>query len=212
MSCCDNTGLFPTADIAAMMSRNYRVIWAEINAIQQAILTAIHGCDLVNGQCVDVGGKRCTVIKGNTPMTFISSILSVAVTSGGSGYTTPTIVFTDVAGLGAIATVTLASSTIAGVTITNGGANYTSAVTVSATNGTGNLPPSLDAVLVPTVNQNTWGTSPNDYYKYVVNQSSDINIQDQVTSVISQFKSLGYDITAQVNPDTQSTIQWKVCW
>jgi hypothetical protein len=65
-------------------------------------------------------------------------VTSVAVTNGGSGYTSvPTVSFTGGGGTGAAAIAILNGGVVIGVLITNNGTGYTSAPTVSFTGGGG---------------------------------------------------------------------------
>lgn len=66
------------------------------------------------------------------------AVTEVAVTSGGSGYTSaPTVTFTGGAGSGAAATAVLTGDAVTSVVITNPGTGYTSAPTVGFTGGEG---------------------------------------------------------------------------
>ena len=59
------------------------------------------------------------------------AVTAVAVTNGGSGYTTaPAVILTGV-GTGATATATIAGGVITGITVTNGGSGYTSPPAIS---------------------------------------------------------------------------------
>jgi len=75
--CCTPGTGFPNATLQGQLATNYPVIWEEICMIQQAILAA-------SSQCQPGGGQMCTVVGGNTPMTFISGVLEVLVTNGGT--------------------------------------------------------------------------------------------------------------------------------
>lgn len=67
-----------------------------------------------------------------------SPVLSVAVTNGGSGYTTaPTVSFTGGGGTGATATAAISGGKVVSVTVTNGGTDYATAPTVTFTGGGG---------------------------------------------------------------------------
>jgi hypothetical protein len=67
-----------------------------------------------------------------------SSVNSITLTNGGSGYTTsPTVVFTGSSSTTATATANLTPTSIASVTVTAGGSTYTSAPTVTFTGGGG---------------------------------------------------------------------------
>lgn len=77
---------------------------------------------------------------GKTAPTFAapSTVQSIAVTNGGSGYTTaPTVAFTGGGGTGAAATATVADGVVTGITITNPGSGYTSAPSVTFSGGSG---------------------------------------------------------------------------
>ena len=66
------------------------------------------------------------------------AITSIAVTLGGTGYTSaPTISFTGGGGTGAAATATIAAGTITSIAVTSGGTGYTSTPTISFTGGGG---------------------------------------------------------------------------
>ncbi len=63
---------------------------------------------------------------------------SVAITSGGTGYTSaPTVTFTGGGGSGATATATVANGVVTAITLTNVGSGYTSAPTIQFAGGDG---------------------------------------------------------------------------
>lgn len=73
---------------------------------------------------------RCTDIPG--------TLVSVAVTAGGSSYeTAPTVTFTGGGGVGAAATAVLTADAVTSITVTNPGRGYTTAPTVGFTGGGG---------------------------------------------------------------------------
>ena len=205
MADCSNSGQFLPANQAKNLARNWQLIWEEICAIQKHILAA-------TSQCTETGGQFCTIIKGDTPMTFISEILSVTVTDGGAGYDSPSIVFTDSTGRNAEAVAAVIDTTITEVSVTKGGSSYTDSVVVTAVETTPEQVPTVDAVLTASVTPNPNGYDSYPYYLYVVKQSDNRSIQDQLDYVQSYFTNLGYWIEPQVNPDTLATIQWYVCW
>jgi len=68
----------------------------------------------------------------------VPASISVAVTSGGSGYTSaPTVALSGGSGSGAAATATVSGGAVTGVTITSQGTGYTSAPTVAFAGGGG---------------------------------------------------------------------------
>lgn len=77
--CCSAAPGFPTAGQMEQLALAHPTIWQEICAIQQAILSAA-------SQCQPEGGKMCTVVGGNTPMTFTGGVRGVNVLSPGAGY------------------------------------------------------------------------------------------------------------------------------
>lgn len=50
------------------------------------------------------------------------------------------------------------------------------------------------------------------YYDVVSGQSSDRVITQEIQFVLDYFTKLGYNIRPQVNPNTASTLQWKILW
>ena len=65
-------------------------------------------------------------------------ITGIAVTSGGTGYTSaPTVVISGGGGTGATATATVSAGVITGITVNSGGTGYTSVPTISFTGGGG---------------------------------------------------------------------------
>src|SRR5437879_7462298 len=69
-----------------------------------------------------------------------SGVTSVAITSGGSGYTSaPTVIFSapQIGGTKATGTAIISGGVVAAVTITNGGSGYTTTPTVTFAGGGG---------------------------------------------------------------------------
>jgi len=75
--CCTPGTGFPNAATMQILATNHPVVWEEICMLQQAILAA-------SSQCQVGGGKMCTTVGGTTPMTFVSGVLEVLVTNGGT--------------------------------------------------------------------------------------------------------------------------------
>jgi len=147
--CCSPGSGFPNASSMEQMSTNLPVVWEEICKIQQAILAAA-------SQCQPGGGRMCTAIGGDTPMTFVAGVESVSVISGGSGYyvDTPSVAFippNGSSGSGATGTVSTNGGSILSIHVDNGGTGYQpihSTLSVTSSTGTG-------AVLVPLVDAST---------------------------------------------------------
>lgn len=145
--CCTPGTGFPNSNLMQQLALNYPVIWEEICMIQQAILAA-------SSQCQVGGGQMCTVVGGNTPMTFVTGVGSVTVVNGGSGYVVdrPAIAFIPPLGVTpsvpATASLITNGGNILGITVTDGGADYQPVpATLSVSSVTGN-----GAILEPLVN------------------------------------------------------------
>jgi len=149
-----------------------------------------------------------------TVTTTAGVVTGISIQDGGSLYGDlyPTVAVSDVTGSGAEINVTgVASGAITSIQLVDGGAGYsqTAAATVTPaptdTDGTG-------ALITLTIESNTFGTDPLDYYLVLEGQATDAVISDQLQYVIDYFTALGYNIRAQVNPATNNTIQWQLIW
>ena len=175
------TSGFPTAASMASLATNYPVIWEEICDIQQAILAA-------SSQCQPGGGQMCTTVGGNTPMTFVSGVSSVAVVSGGSGYFVdkPAVSFVPPLGspgTGATATLTTNGGNILAVNITAGGTGYqpvNATMSVSSIAGVG-------AILQPLVDGNGSVVNIN-----IANGGTGYTINDTVTATRAVAPNIAY--------------------
>jgi len=146
----------------------------------------------------------------------LGGVTGVVVDNTGSGYSTylPYLVITD-PGTGAETTVTLSGTSVASITVNEPGTQYTTGATGTVFNPlTAALPnpPATPAVVTINTMQNTFGTNPNLYYQVWAGTASNKQIELQLNQVLSYFTGLGYTIKIQTNPDTGSTIQWKICW
>jgi len=83
-----------------------------------------------------LGGRACSDLSQNI-LVAGSQVFSVAVTNGGSGYTSAPSVGLSGVGTGATATATIAGGKVTAVTITAPGSGYTAAPAVSFTGGGG---------------------------------------------------------------------------
>ena len=296
-SCCNTSGGFPNADTAKQLSRNYKVIWSEISAIQQAILQATSGCGLDpdTGTCADNGGSFCVEVIGKTPMTWQSGISAITVDESGTGYEPVVAIVEFSEGVGATATVTTVAGVITDIVMDTLGSGYSSATVVTIDHPLGQgfvgtavtldgallsvniefgglfysplnptiafsditgaeaqgivnvdeasvtpigavtsvtltsagagyssgaiaeivpalTSPGTGAVVSLTIDTNPFGTDPYMYYLALIDQLDDCVYKDQIAQVITHFQGLGYTIKATVNPNTNSTIMWTVCW
>ena len=173
---------FPNAPLMGTLATNYPVIWEEICMIQQAILAA-------SSQCQPGGGQMCTVVGGNTPMTFTAGVLDVTVVDGGLGYftDTPSVYFIPPVGVvpGAIATGSVITNggNILEIDITNGGLGYQpvpATMSVSSLLGVG-------ASLQPLVNG-----AGNIVNINIVNGGSGYTINDTVVATRAVLPNIAY--------------------
>jgi hypothetical protein len=144
------------------------------------------------------------------------TITQVVIDNTGAGYVEykPYLVITD-PGTGAETDVILTVDTVTSIPIISPGTGYTPSATGTVFNPpTAPLPnpPADEADVTINVSQNTFSTNPNLYWQVWAGVATDKQIQLQLNSVLSYFKGLGYTIQIQSNPDTGSTIQWKICW
>lgn len=148
-------------------------------------------------------------------------VTGISIQDGGVLYGNlfPTIVVNDASGTGANINVTglgdgtlFAVDEIASIQLTDGGSGYsqTPSLTYFNSDGTQHSITSEDITL--TVETNTYGTDPQEYYAVLSGQATDAVIADQIQYVLDYFDALGYNIRAQVNPATGDTMQWQLIW
>jgi hypothetical protein len=79
-------------------------------------------------------------------------VTTITLTNGGSGYTTPSVIFTGGGGSGASANVQVSNGVIYNITILNGGSGYTSAPTITFSDPN----PSHQGATATTTTDSTW--------------------------------------------------------
>ncbi len=140
-------------------------------------------------------------------------ITSISIQDGGSLYADvyPYVEISDATGSGASILVTgVSAGALASIQLAAGGSNYSQTPSVLIFNSDGAA--NNSATITLTVEANTYGTNPNDYYLVLEGQATDRVISDQLQYVLDYFTALGYNIRAQVNPATNNTIQWQIIW
>lgn len=147
---------------------------------------------------------------------ILGTITQVMIDNPGAGYSTysPYLIISD-PGTGAETSVTLTGQSVTSVQILNPGTEYTSLATGTIFNPpTASLPnpPATQASVTINVSENIFGTNPNLYWQVWAGTATDKQIEIQLNQVLSYFKGLGYTIQIQTNPETGSSIQWKICW
>lgn len=143
-------------------------------------------------------------------------ITQVVITNTGAGYATyrPYLTITD-PGTGATTTVNLTGTSVSSIIVNSAGNQYTQSATGTVFNPpTASLPnpPASPAVVTINVSENTFGTTPTLYWQVWAGTVTNKPIEVQLNAVLSYFRNLGYTIIIQSNPQTSSTIQWKICW
>ena len=152
-----------------------------------------------------------------TVMTDITGVITqVIITNIGAGYAVfpPYLVITD-PGTGATTSVTLNADSVSAIAVTSPGTQYTSSAIGNVFNPiTATLPnpPVAPAIVTINVANNTYGTDPLLYWQVWAGLTTNKAIQMQLNTVLSYFAGLGYTIILQTNPNTGSTLQWKICW
>lgn len=147
---------------------------------------------------------------------ILGTITQVIVESTGAGYSVfnPYVVITD-PGTGATTLLTLTGTSVSSIAVLTPGSQYTTSATGAVLNPiTASLPnpPASPAVITINSANNTFGTDPHLYQEVWANTVTNKQIQTQLNTVLSYFAGLGYTITIQVNPQTGSTIQWRIFW
>jgi hypothetical protein len=143
-------------------------------------------------------------------------ITGVVITNTGAGYSVfnPYLVITD-PGAGAETIVSVMAGSVSSVNVIEPGTGYTTGAIGTVFNPpTASLPnpPATPATVTVNVATNTYGTNPNLYWQVWAGLATDKQVQMQLNAVLSYFTGLGYTINVQTNPDTGSTISWKICW
>lgn len=156
-------------------------------------------------------GFAGTVLTDNT--TGVSGVL---INNGGVGYAVypPYLVITN-PGYGAITKVNLTGTSVSSIDVLSTGSNYTptpTGIVYNPTTAGSPNPPATPATVTVQFGENTYGTDPNKYYQVFVGSMTNKQLAMQMNTVISYFKGLGYTITRQTNPETGTTLQWKICW
>ena len=178
---------------------------------------------VTNGGSGYVDGETEIVIDHPEGVDFEASVTvtagevtEVSIISSGSGYQPllPEIVLSDTGnGEGAILTPVIndADGSFESVTVENTGYSYSldTVATVEpapTSAGTGaEVSVSVTASPLPDVD-------PYNYYLYLNDQETTCPVKKDIQHIISYFRQKGYTIEAQVNPTTNSTIQWEICW
>lgn len=201
----DGSGALGTVHVAAdgtILSVDVDTAGSGYNTTNPLTLTFVHP--------VGTGATATAEVDQGT-----GEILSVTVTDAGINYgpLLPTVEFNDplLTGTGAAATLSVNElGALETVTLTNPGMFYSAGTTASVV--AASTSPGASGALTVTVNENTYGTDPSVYYKYLENLVLDKTAKVHINEVVSYFSNLGYYIVPQVNPTTNQTIQWYISW
>ena len=98
----------------------------------------VSGNDIVYAVTYGAGDGTGAITEAGIFDTVGSKVDDIAVSAGGTGYTSaPTVTFTSGGGTGATATATVSGGVVTAVTVTGVGSGYTSAPTIGFTGGAG---------------------------------------------------------------------------
>lgn len=160
---------------------------------------------------------RLIIAPGFTSQTK-AGVKTIAVTNGGSGYTTaPAVAFSGGAGSGATATATVSGGAVTAVTITASGEGYTSAPTISFSGGGG-----TSAAATATIGMNANGvcanmptilnrlrghgittgptTSRTDYINWLETIPGSVRMHHPIAQAVKVIDATGATITVDVAP------------
>jgi hypothetical protein len=125
-------------NIATTVATNYTVpaAYPVVLGIASAAGISLSGSQWIRISTFRAGAPY-SILKATAPVQT-NGVGAVAVTTGGSGYTSaPTVSFSGGGGSGATATATIASGAVTAITVTASGSGYTSAPTVAFSGGGG---------------------------------------------------------------------------
>lgn len=141
MSGCSING-FMSATEARIKAGNDGLIYSEICAIEQEIISASHSCD--------GNGLLSTIINGQTPITSAKGITSVDVIRNGSHYvlSSPTVSITSVTGTGFIGTAIVnGQGVVTGINVVDAGTAYELGDVITVTHPQGSTGSSVVATV-----------------------------------------------------------------
>ena len=153
---------------------------------------------------------------GNVLTDINGTITQVVVFNTGAGYAKypPYLVISN-PGTGAQTSVTLTGTAVGSIAVTSSGSNYTLPISGTVFNpptAPPPNPPATPAQVAVNIAVNTYGTNPNLYWQVWAGTTTNKPIQMQLNQVLSYFTALGYTIQIQSNPQTGSTIVWRIGW
>lgn len=176
---------------------------------------------VTNGGADYVDGETDIVITHPEGVDFTATVSvaagavdSVTIVTSGSGYgpLLPEITIANAGnGQGAVLTPVVEAGVITDVTVDSGGYLYDTGTTATVTAAPTSA--GADATVTLTVTENPLsGVDPYNYYLYLTDQDTACPVEKDIQHIISYFRKKDYSIQAQINPTTNSTIQWKICW
>ena len=141
----------------------------------------------------------------------------VLVQNGGYNYQPllPTASVIDSTGIGAQLEITesdIVGGAIQNIQIVESGFGYSQNATVEITAATTSSGSGAEATVTVMDDPNSYGVTSPFYYDVLNGQRSDRVRAGQIEYVQDYFTALGYNIRAQVNPNTGSTMQWWILW
>lgn len=156
------------------------------------------------------GFKGTPVVNGQGQITQVI----IENTGGGYGNLSPYLAISN-QGTGAVTSVSLDGTSVSSISVLASGSGYNLPVSATVYNPvTAPLPnPPVDSAnILVEINENTYGTNPQEYWNVWAGATTNKIIQLQINQVLSYFTQLGYTIKIMTNPETGNTIQWVICW
>lgn len=143
-------------------------------------------------------------------------ISGVTVMKGGSGYNTfyPNVILSESGeGYGAVFSpmINLTDGSIEKIDVIDGGFYYS--VDTLARIDTPDDSSACGAVISLDINEPPIENVNNmSYYKFIALNQNECNAKNHIGAVLNFFREKGYKISAEINPKSQSTMQWTICW
>lgn len=152
-----------------------------------------------------------------TVLTSGGVVTGISIQNGGVSYNTllPTAAIVDATGGGAVLEILEADITagvIQNINVVDGGYGYSQSPTVVITAAATSSGAGATATATTVADPNNYGITAPFYYDVLSGQRSDRVRAGQIEFVQDYFTALGYNIRAQVNPNTGYTMQWWIIW
>lgn len=211
-------GYFPVSPVVTVISNTGYDAEIELN-IENGVIKSASVTNKGDGYSVM---DQISVIHPNGQGAVLSAsiaagkITGVTVINGGTGYNTfyPNIILSEFGeGYGAVFSpmINLSDGSIEKVDVIDGGFNYS--LNTLARIDTPDDSDASGAIISLDINEAPIDNVDNSsYYKFVALDQNECNAKNHIGAVLKFFRDKGYKISAEINPKSQSTMQWTICW